>query len=194
MKTLILNGSPHPNGDTAALLSALKSRLSGEITQVDCYRSNIAPCVDCRWCATHSGCAVRDDMQTLYPMIERCDCIVIATPVYFSLPTPPLLNVCSRLQTYFCQSFFRHAPVEIHPKRGGILLAGGGSGSAEPADAASRRLLRAVKCTDIAPTVASLTTDRLPARNDSAALEAAKRLADFLNSRKTAQNGTVNLF
>lgn len=181
MKTLILNGSPHPNGDTAALLSALKSRLSGEIIQIDCYRADIAPCVDCRWCAAHSGCAVRDDMQALYPVIETCDRVVISTPVYFSLPTPPLLNVCSRLQTYFCQSFFRRAPVEIQPKRGGILLAGGGSGSAEPAEAAARRLLRAVKCAEIGPTAASLHTDRLRARDDSAALEAAKQLAFFLN-------------
>lgn len=189
MKTLILNGSPHPNGDTAALLSALKSRLSGEIIQIDCYRADIAPCVDCRWCAAHSGCAVRDDMQALYPVIETCDSVVVATPVYFSLPTPPLLSVCSRLQTYFCQSFFRHAPVEIRPKRGGILLAGGGSGSAAPAEAAAKRLLRAVKCTEIGPTAASLATDRLRARDDSAALEAAKRLADFLNCPEPAPNG-----
>lgn len=188
MKTLILNGSPHPRGDTAALLDALKSRLSGEIVQVDCYRADISPCVDCGWCAGHSGCAVHDGMQALYPVIETCDCVVVATPVYFSLPTPPLMSVCSRLQTYFCQSFFRHAPVEIHPKRGGILLAGGGSGSAEPAELAARRLLRAVKCAEIGPTAASLHTDRLRARDDSAALEAAKRLADFLNCPENATN------
>lgn len=182
MKTLILNGSPHPNGDTAALLRALKERLSGEITQVDCYRASISPCVDCRYCTTHSGCAQKDDMQRIYPVIEECDCVVVATPVYFSLPTPPVLSVCSRLQTYFCQSYFQNSPAEIRPKRGGILLTGGGNGSAAPAESAIRRLLRAVRCVEIAPAVASLNTDRLPAWEDEKALDAARWLADFLNA------------
>ncbi|MGN0802480.1 MAG: flavodoxin family protein [Candidatus Faecivicinus sp.] len=182
MHTLIFNGSPHPSGDTSALIAALRRGLSGEISQIDCYRARVSPCVDCRRCVRQPGCAIDDDMQPIYPLIERCDCIVIATPVYFSLPTPPVLSVCSRLQTYFCASFFRKSPVEIRPKRGGILLAGGGSGSAEPAEATARRLLRAMKVRQIGPVAASLQTDRIPAAKDAEALAQAARLADFLNA------------
>lgn len=181
MHTLIINGSPHKNGDTAALIDALREHLKGEVTQVDCYRANISPCVDCRWCTKNPGCVIKDGMQDLYSVIENCDCIVIASPVYFSLPTAPVLSVCSRIQTYFCASFFRKSPVPIKPKRGGILISGGGSGSAAPAEETSRRLLRYMKARQIGPVVASLATDKLPARDDPSIPQQAKALADFLN-------------
>lgn len=181
MHTLILNGSPRPSGDTAVLIAALRETLCGDITQIDCYRARISPCLDCRLCAKEPGCAIHDDMDALYPVIERCDCVVIATPVYFSLPTPPLLSVCSRLQTFFCARFFRGETTAILPKRGGILLCGGGSGSAAPAEAAIRRMLKAMGIREIGPVAASLNTDRLPAREDRAALTQAAALADFLN-------------
>lgn len=181
MHTLILNGSPHKNGDTAALIRALRENLNGEVTQIDCYRADISPCVDCRWCTKNPGCAIKDGMQQLYPVIEGCDCIVIASPVYFSLPTAPVLSVCSRIQTYFCASFFRKAPVPIKPKRGGILLTGGGSGSAEPAEATARRLLKYMKAREIGPVVSSLATDKIRACDDPTIRRKAEALAAFLN-------------
>ena len=183
MHTLILNGSPHKNGDTAALISALREYLCGEVTQIDCYRANISPCVDCRWCTKNPGCAIKDEMQDIYPIIESCDNIVIASPVYFSLPTAPVLSVCSRIQTYFCASFFRKSPVPIKPKRGGILLAGGGSGSAAPAEDTARRILKYMKAKQIGPVVASLATDKIPAREDPSIHQQAQALAVFLNGQ-----------
>ena len=43
MHTLILNGSPHPKGDTAHLIAALRAQLQGAVTQIDCYRAGISP-------------------------------------------------------------------------------------------------------------------------------------------------------
>ena len=162
-------------------LAALREELRGEIIEVCCYRANISPCVDCRRCAKEPGCAIRDGMQDIYPVLEECDNIVIASPVYFSLPTGPLLNMCSRIQTYFCATFFRRSPVPIKPKRGGVILSGGGSGSAAPAEETARRILKYMKAKEIGPVAASLKTDKGPAADDSEALEAARALARFLN-------------
>lgn len=181
MHTLILNGSPHANGDTAALLKVLKENLAGEITQIDCYRANISPCTDCRYCTKKPGCAIQDEMQNIYPLLETCDNIVIASPVYFSLPTAPVLSVASRIQTWFCASFFRKDPVPVKPKRGGIILTGGGSGSSAPAEETARRLLRYMKAREIGPVAASLKTDKISAEEDESALAAARSLAAFLN-------------
>ena len=49
-KTLIINGSPRPKGDTAALIAELKRNLKGEVVELSAFRSKIAPCVDCRSC------------------------------------------------------------------------------------------------------------------------------------------------
>ena len=181
MKTLILNGSPRPNGDTAALIAALRERLEGEVMEISCYRAKISPCVDCRKCKEQPGCVIPDDMQKVYPFLEECDNVVIATPVYYSLPTAPVLSVASRLQTFFCASFFRKQPVKFTPKRGGILMVGGGSGGPEPAIDTCRRLLRVMRAKEIAEPVLSVNTDNIPAREDADALNAARALADFLN-------------
>ena len=46
MKTLIINGSPRPNGNTAALLRELKAQLEGEVLEISAFYDHIAPCLD----------------------------------------------------------------------------------------------------------------------------------------------------
>ena len=98
MKTLIFNGSPRKNGDTVSLINTLKNELSGEINRIDKYYSDIQPCIDCRYCWTHSGCAIKDEMQRVFSLIDETDNIVIASPIYFSELSGSLLSVLSRLQ------------------------------------------------------------------------------------------------
>lgn len=43
MKTLILNGSPRKNGDTASLIEKITEKIVGEYRIVDAYRCNISP-------------------------------------------------------------------------------------------------------------------------------------------------------
>lgn len=50
MKTLILNGSPRKNGDTAQLLELAKAQLQGTYHVVAAYTADIHPCIDCRHC------------------------------------------------------------------------------------------------------------------------------------------------
>ena len=69
MKTLIFNGSPRKNGDTASLLKYFLEQLPGEYKIVEAYRSIISPCVDCRYCWKKSGCAIKDGMQEIYSFI-----------------------------------------------------------------------------------------------------------------------------
>ena len=63
MKTLILNGSPRANGDTASLVEKLAYALEGDSRIVNAYRCNISPCIDCRYCWENDGCRICDDMQ-----------------------------------------------------------------------------------------------------------------------------------
>ena len=56
MKTLILNGSPRKNGDTAQLLELAKAQLQGTYYVVSAYTADIHPCIDCRHCRSHFTC------------------------------------------------------------------------------------------------------------------------------------------
>lgn len=170
MKTLILNGSPRKNGDTAGLINELTKKIAGEYKIVEAYRCNISPCLDCRYCWKHNGCCIKDEMQEIYEYIEECDNIIISSPIYFSELTGKLLDVGSRLQRYFCASFFRKEKPIAKPKKGAIILVGGGDGDFEKAHSTARTLLHQMNCRDIHPLVCSHNTDKIPATKDKNAL------------------------
>lgn len=48
-KTLIINSSPHKNGDTSYIVNQIKRKLNGEIEEIFPYFDNIKPCIDCRY-------------------------------------------------------------------------------------------------------------------------------------------------
>ena len=181
MKTLIINGSPRKNGDTAALIEALTKHLTGDVRVISCHDS-ISPCVDCRYCWKHEGCAVKDGMQEIYEYLTDCDNVVLASPVWFSSLSGPALNLASRFQTYFSARRFRNAPVERKPKKGLILLAGGNAGTEVHPLEVARMILRMAGCAkeEIA-SVVSMNTDEVPAKDDSVALEQIRRQADRLS-------------
>lgn len=181
LKTLILNGSPRIHGDTASLINRLIQSLEGEYRVVDAYRSNISPCVDCRYCWEHPGCAINDEMQEIYSYLEDCDNIVIASPIYFSELTGKMLDLGSRLQTYFCGRFFRKEKISIAPKRGAVILVGGGDGRMDKAYETACTLVHHMNCDNVAEAVCSTNTNAVPAIQDEKALEGLDRVAKFLN-------------
>ncbi len=183
MKTLILFGSPRQDGDTAFLTGMLREGLEGEIYTVDAYGEDISPCVDCRFCRAHYGCALKDGMDRVYDLVRECDNAVIASPIYFAGLTGRTLDVASRLQTFFSAARFRGEDARLKPKKGGIILTGGGSGGADRAAYTARLILRHVNCREIFPPVCSLKTDTVPARRDRDAAEGIKAMAEFLNVR-----------
>ena len=182
MKTLIINGSPRKNGDTQALIDAFVSGLSGEYRIVSCD-DGISPCIDCRYCWEHDGCAVRDAMQEIYAYLADCDAVVLASPVWFSSLSGPALDIGSRLQTYFARKFFRRLSSPFKPKRGVILLAGAQPGTEEHPIANAKTILGLANIakSDI-KTVCSMHTDTTPASADTAALYKAKAAAGALSA------------
>ena len=179
-KTLIFNGSPRKRGDTAALLEVLTDGLRGEVRVVDCYRADISPCIDCRSCRKEKRCVLSDGMQEIYRHIADCDGLVIASPIYYAELTGKLLDVASRFQIYYSARFFRGEGPGIRPKRGGVILAGGGDGDPKRPYATAKILLRQLNAREIFPLVCSHGTNTLPAAEDGEAIAAVRRLAAFL--------------
>ena len=143
MKTIIINGSPRKKGGTAAILSALRSQLQGEIIQIDTYTAKISPCIDCRYCWTHAACAIDDEMQHVYQQINQADTIILASPIYFGEITGSLLNFASRLQFFWTAKHFKNQPVlQKKVRKGAVILVDGGEGNKEQALAMGKRLLK----------------------------------------------------
>ena len=180
MKTLILNGSPRKDGDTVSLIRVITEKIVGEYKIVDAYRSNISPCLDCRFCWENKGCVINDEMQEIYQYIQECDNILIASPLYFSELTGKLLDVGSRLQTYFCARFFRKEEPIIKPKKGAVILVGGGDGHIDTAYGTACTLLHHMNCYHIHELVYSHNTNVRAAVNDENVLSGLNSILDFL--------------
>lgn len=182
IQTLIFNGSPRKNGDTAFLIQKLTTHLHGEIKIVNAYTAKIAPCVDCRKCRVHSGCVLVDEMQDIYAYLEVCDNVIIASPLYFSELTGKLLDIGSRLQMYFSAAEFRHEALPKKVKKGGVLLVGGGTGNPQKAYETAVCLLHYMNVQQIHPMICSHNTDHVPVAKDQNVLMELKNIADFLNA------------
>jgi multimeric flavodoxin WrbA len=107
-KVLVLLGSPRKNGSTATLAQQLIKGAEDAGAQVESIYLNaqkVSPCQGCYVCQKpeSKGCAVDDDMQTIYPKLIEADAWVFATPVYFfsfSAQTKLLLDRCFALNAY----------------------------------------------------------------------------------------------
>lgn len=189
MKTLIINGSPRKHGDTAQMIRKLREKLPGEVEEFVCYGSEIGGCVDCRYCWKEDGCCRKDGWQELDRKIRECDSLLIASPVYFFELTGRLLDVFSRVQSYWCARFYRKKELIPKVKRGGILLVGGGNGSMERAAETASLLLKDMRCVEIAPPVCCHNTDRVPAEGNEQMEGELTRLAGFFSGTSADTDG-----
>ena len=103
MKILVLNGSPHKDGNTAFLVNAFKEGAESaghEVNVVNVCEKKIAGCIGCDACADTGRCVFDDDMQAVYDLIDVCEMVVFASPVYYHFYTGQLQSAISRIYCY----------------------------------------------------------------------------------------------
>lgn len=88
MNILVLNGSPRPHGNTAALVNTFADEAQKAGHHVSVFQienRDIRGCKNCDACrATLNGnCVQKDDMQEIYPVMRECEMLVIASPIYY---------------------------------------------------------------------------------------------------------------
>lgn len=122
---LVLNGSPNLDGNTTSVLNKILEDSSDEVKIINAYQENITPCNDCKYCNYKKGCSKDDKMQEIYHLLEQADTFILATPLYFATLSGPLVNLISRMQTYFAGKFVRN---DENPKinKGLLLVTAGG--------------------------------------------------------------------
>ncbi|MBR5284975.1 MAG: flavodoxin family protein [Clostridia bacterium] len=183
MKTLIINGSPRPNGDTQNLISRLLPMLEGEIVTVNAYRDNIHACIDCRMCWKNPGCAVKDGMAAIYDAMGECDNILLASPVYYRNLTPPVINILTRMQILYAAQRFHDIDLQGPQKKGALLLIGGGSGKPDMAQTTGKILLHQLNAWDLLDPIMYLDTDNVPAADLPALDEELRKIAEHFNKK-----------
>lgn len=107
-QVLVILGSPRRKGNSstlAAWISRGAKSAGAEVETVFLHRLKISPCRGCDTCRKDDsqGCAIKDDMQQIYPKLIKAEAWVIASPVYWftmSAQTKIFMDRCYGLLAY----------------------------------------------------------------------------------------------
>ena len=107
-RVLVILGSPRRKGNSSTLAAQISrgaKAAGGEVETVFLQALKISPCRGCDTCKKQDSreCAIKDDMQKIYPKLLRADAWVIASPVYWftmSAQTKIFMDRCYALTAY----------------------------------------------------------------------------------------------
>ena len=124
MNVLMLNGSPHPKGNTALALREMEDifHAQGLETQtVLVGNQDLRGCIGCYTCMERGKCVFDDLVNQVAPKLEACDGLVIASPVYYASANGTLISFLDRLfySTPFDKTMKVGASVVVG-RRGGL--------------------------------------------------------------------------
>lgn len=123
MKVLLLNGSPHANGCTAAALKEMISVFEAEGVETELVHvgnKDIRGCISCGSCMKNGKCVFDDLVNEVAPKFEAADGLVIGSPVYYASPNGTILSFVDRL--FYSTRFSKHMKVGaavVSARRGG---------------------------------------------------------------------------
>ena len=145
MNVLILNGSPHPQGNTKAMIDAFvkgAAENGNNITVFDVCKKQIAGCKGCEYCHTkgNGACVQKDDMQELYTLLVEAEMLVIASPIYY-------FGYSAQLQAAIHRTYAIGIPGKL--KKAALLLSSGSDGVYDGAIFEYRQICEWMKLEDI---------------------------------------------
>ena len=100
MKVLIINGSPHSDGNTSVAINELTSVFESEGIETEIVQIGnkaIRGCIGCYSCAKNGKCVFDDEVNEIAPKFEKADALVVASPVYYASANGTLISFLDRL-------------------------------------------------------------------------------------------------
>ncbi|WP_287155151.1 flavodoxin family protein [Candidatus Solincola tengchongensis] len=101
---LALYASPRRRGNTSLLLDSLVEGAGEAGVEAVSFRvaeMDIRPCRGCEACSRDGECVQRDDMQAIYPHLERAGAVALAAPIFS-------MHICAQAKALIdrCQRFW----------------------------------------------------------------------------------------
>lgn len=99
-KVLLLNGSPHVHGCTAAALEEMIKVFEEEGVETELIQvgiKEIRGCVACGSCSLTGKCVFDDLVNEVAAKFEKADGLVVGSPVYYGSPNGTILSFMDRL-------------------------------------------------------------------------------------------------
>ncbi|MCH5353774.1 MAG: flavodoxin family protein [Acutalibacter sp.] len=127
MKVLLLNGSPHAQGNTYTALHEMEEifRKEGVETElIHVGNQAIRSCIGCRKCGELGKCVFDDLVNEIAGKLEAADGLVVGSPVYYAAANPTLTALLTRL--FYSSPFDKTMKVGagvVAARRGGLSAA-----------------------------------------------------------------------
>ncbi len=112
MKVILLNGSIHTDGTTAAALAEIALALHEEGIETETVQIGAKPvsdCLACMQCTKLGRCVIDDGVGEFVQKAKEADGFVFGTPVYYAHPSGRILSFLDRV-FYSGASAFRFKP------------------------------------------------------------------------------------
>ncbi len=106
LNALLVNGSPHEDGNTARALQEIEKvfvKNGVKVTTVGICTAQISGCTGCGACSKTGKCVKHDLVNAVAPLFEKADCLIVGTPVHFASPCGTIISFMDRL---FCSCHF----------------------------------------------------------------------------------------
>ena len=100
MKVLIINGSPHREGNTSIALDEVRRTLEAEGIETETVHvghKDIHGCVACGKCKEAGKCVFNDVVNEVAGKFAEADGLIIGSPVYYASPAGSVLSFLDRL-------------------------------------------------------------------------------------------------
>ena len=112
MKVLIVNGSPHRDGNASVAIGELKKTFAAEGVAVETVAlgiKRVPGCIGCYICQKLGKCVAEDIVNVAADMFKSADGLVVASPVYYASPNGTLVSFLDRL--FFSTKFDKRMKV-----------------------------------------------------------------------------------
>ena len=100
MKVLLINGSPHAQGNTALALGEAARELEKLGVQTETMHignKDIRGCISCGSCFEKGKCVFNDAVNEAAAKLAEADGLIVGSPVYYASPNGTLLSFLDRL-------------------------------------------------------------------------------------------------
>ena len=127
MKVLLLNGSPHKDGTTAAALKEVALTLEAEGIESEIIHVGHLPirgCAGCYACTNLKKCVFDDVVNEIAERFEGADGLIVGSPVHYAAPSGALICLLDRL--FYSTKFDKRGKVGasvVCARRGGCTAA-----------------------------------------------------------------------
>lgn len=112
MKVLVVNGSPHRDGNVSVAIAELKKVFADEgieVENVEIGIKRVSGCLGCYTCGKLGKCVVDDIVNEAAEKFKAADGLVVASPVYYASPNGTLISFLDRL--FFSAKFDKRMKV-----------------------------------------------------------------------------------